>query len=113
MPQLTEDLRSPEGQAVQRENENYEYVTTGPGSIRKLLDVETQTIRVLTKSRGTFLGVRPRKSRGVFVNNWTMHDTYAAPELMIEKDDGRMIVHSKESMDRMRQARVSVFFFFF
>ncbi|XP_020284729.1 WD repeat-containing protein 78 isoform X2 [Pseudomyrmex gracilis] len=104
MPQLTEDLRSTEGQAVQRENENYEYVTVGPGSTRKLLDVETQTIRVLTKSRGTFLGVRPRKSRGVFVNNWTMHDTYAAPELMIEKD-GRMIVHSRESMDRMRQAQ--------
>ncbi|XP_011694764.1 PREDICTED: WD repeat-containing protein 78-like isoform X1 [Wasmannia auropunctata] len=104
MPQMTEDLQTPEGQAIVRENENYEYVTVGPGSDRKLLNVETQTIRVLTKSRGTYCGLRLRKNQGMFVNNWVIHDTYAAPELMIEKN-GRMIVHTKESMWRMREAQ--------
>lgn len=104
---MTEDLRTPEGQAVEQENENYEYVTVGPGSNRKLLNVETQTIRVLTKSRGTYCGLRPRRNQGTFVNNWVVHDTYAAPELMIEKD-GRVIVHTKESMRRMREAQVRI-----
>lgn len=108
MPQITEDLRTLEGQAVQLENENYEYVTVGPGSNRKLIDAETQTIRVLMKSRGTYLGAKPRRNQGVFVNNWVIHDTYAAPELMTVKD-GRLIVHSKESMRRMREAQVKIF----
>ncbi|XP_011061701.1 PREDICTED: WD repeat-containing protein 78-like [Acromyrmex echinatior] len=103
MPQMTEDLRTPEGQALKQENENYEYIT-GPGSDRKLLNVETQTIYVLTKSRGTYCGLRSRRNQGMFVNNWMMHDTYAAPELMIEKN-GRMIVHTKESICRMQQAQ--------
>lgn len=108
MPQMTEDLRTPEGQMVQQENQNYEYVTVGPGSNRKLLDAETQTIRVLTKSRGTYLGMRPRRNQDVFVNNWVIYDTYAAPELMTEKN-GRMIVHTRESMNRMRQAQANNF----
>lgn len=97
----------PEGQAVEQENENYEYLTVGPGSDRKLLDFETQTIRVLTKSRGTYCGLRPRKNQGMFVNNWVFHDTYAAPELMVEKN-GRMIVYAKEAMRRMREAQVKI-----
>ncbi|KYN42623.1 WD repeat-containing protein 78 [Trachymyrmex septentrionalis] len=104
MPQLTEDLRTPEGQAIKQENENYEYVTVGPGSDRKLLNVETQTIHLLTKSRGTYCGLRSRRNEGMFVNNWVIHDTYAAPELMIEKN-GRMMVHTKESIRRMREAQ--------
>lgn len=104
---MTADLQTPEGQAIERENENYEYVTVGPGSNRKLLDVETQTIRVLTKSRGTYCGLRPRRNQGMFVNNWVIHDTYATPELMIEKN-GRMIVHTKESIRRMREAQVRI-----
>ncbi|XP_029155755.1 WD repeat-containing protein 78-like [Nylanderia fulva] len=104
MPQMTEDLRTPEGKIIQQENKNYEYVTIGPSSNRKLLDAETQTIRVLTKSRGTYLGMRPRRNQGIFVNNWVIHDTYASPELMTEKN-GRMIVRTRESMSRMREAQ--------
>lgn len=105
MMQMTEDLQTSEGQAVQRENENYEYVTVGPGSSRKLLDAETQTIRALMKSHGTYLGMRHRRNQEAFVNNWVIHDTYAAPELITEQN-GYMIVHSKESMRRIREAQV-------
>lgn len=112
MPQMTEDLQTLEGQTIQEENKNYEYITIGPGSNRKLLNVETQTIRVLTKSRGTYLGMRPRRNQDVFVNNWVIHDTYAAPELMTERN-GRMIVHTRESMIQMREAQVKNFLKFF
>ncbi|EZA46852.1 hypothetical protein DMN91_010154 [Ooceraea biroi] len=104
MPQMTEDLRTPEGEAIQQENENYECVTVGPGSNRKLLDAEAQTIRILTKSRGTYLGLRPRRNQGMLASDWVIHDIYAAPELMTE-ENGRLIVHSRESMRRMREAR--------
>ncbi|XP_054008148.1 dynein axonemal intermediate chain 4-like [Hylaeus anthracinus] len=103
MQPRTGDLRTPEGMAIKEENENYEYKTTGPGSNRKLVDSQTQTIRVLTKSRGTYLGRRKRVNKGMLVNNWVIHDTFAEPELMIERD-GLLIVHTKESMEQMWRA---------
>ncbi|XP_076653573.1 dynein axonemal intermediate chain 4 [Halictus rubicundus] len=98
----TGDLRTPEGVAIKDENEMYEYKTTGPGSNRKLVDAETQTIDVLTKSRGTYLHSTTRRNQAAFVNNWVMYDTYAAPELMIEKDN-LLIVHSAGSMEKLWQ----------
>ncbi|KAL0133151.1 hypothetical protein PUN28_000720 [Cardiocondyla obscurior] len=104
LAQMTEDLHTPEGQAVLQENKNYEYVTIGPGSNRKLSDIETQTIRVLTKSRGTYCGLKPRRNRGTFVNNWVIHDIYAAPELIIDRNQ-HAVVHTKESMRQLREAQ--------
>ncbi|XP_076627743.1 dynein axonemal intermediate chain 4 [Colletes latitarsis] len=60
-------------------------------------------IQVLTKSRGTYLGRRMRRNRGMLMNNWVFHDTFAAPEMMTERD-GLLIVHTKESMEQMWQA---------
>ncbi|XP_031844581.2 dynein axonemal intermediate chain 4 [Nomia melanderi] len=96
----TGDLRTPEGMAIKEENEMYEYKTTGPGSNRKLVDSETQTIQVLTKSRGTYIRRSKRRNQGTFVNNWVMHDVYAAPELMTEKNN-LLIVHTRESMEKI------------
>ncbi|XP_012136931.2 dynein axonemal intermediate chain 4 [Megachile rotundata] len=103
MQPRTGDLRSPEGMAIKVENENYEYKTVGPGSNRKVVDSETQTIQVLTQSRGTYLDRKKRKNRGVFVNNWVMHDVYATPEMML-KEDNLLVVHTKESMEHLLQA---------
>ncbi|XP_043253971.1 dynein axonemal intermediate chain 4 [Colletes gigas] len=103
MQPRTGDLRTPEGTAIKEENENYEYKTVGPGSNRKLVDAETQCIQVLTKSRGTYLGRRMRRNRGMLMNNWVFHDTFAAPEMMTERG-GLLIVHTKESMEQMWQA---------
>ncbi|XP_017788222.1 PREDICTED: WD repeat-containing protein 78 [Habropoda laboriosa] len=99
----TGDVHSAEGVAIKEENESYEYKTVGPGSNRKLIEGETQTIQVLTRSRGTHLGRRPRRNRGMFVNNWVVYDTYAAPELMIEKN-GLLVVHKKKSIEQMSEA---------
>ena len=84
MPQLTADLDTPEGQAVKAANEAYEYITVGAGSNRKLVNAETQTPRVHTKSRSTYIGRQTRENRGTYVNNWVMHDTYAALETGID-----------------------------
>ncbi|XP_076382530.1 dynein axonemal intermediate chain 4 [Megalopta genalis] len=96
----TGDLRTPEGLAIRNENEMYEYKTTGPGSNRKLVNSETQTLQVLTKSRGTYLRCNTRKNQAAFVNNWVMHDVYAAPDLMTERNN-LLIVRTKESMERL------------
>lgn len=101
----TADLLTPDGIAVKEQNENYEYKTIGPGSNRKLIDTETQTMQVLTKSRGTHLSRRRRKNQGMFVNNWVMYDAYGAPELMIERN-GLLVVHRKESLQEMLQSKV-------
>ncbi|XP_033300963.1 WD repeat-containing protein 78 [Bombus bifarius] len=100
----TADLLTPDGIAVKEQNENYEYKTIGPGSNRKLIDTETQTMQVLTKSRGTHLSRRRRKNQGMFVNNWVMYDAYGAPELMIERN-GLLVVHRKESLQEMLQSK--------
>ena len=109
MQPRTADLNTPEGIAVKQENENYEYKTIGPGSTRKLVDAETQTIQVLMRSRGTYIKRKLRRNRGMFVNNWEMYDTYQAPELMIERND-LLVVHRKESIQEMLDAMVRTIF---
>ncbi|XP_076549542.1 dynein axonemal intermediate chain 4 [Osmia lignaria lignaria] len=103
MQPRTGDLHTPEGMAIKEENENYEYKTVGPGSNRKLVDSETQTIQVLTQSRGTYLTLQKRRNQGMFVNNWVIHDVYAAPEMMLKKNN-LFVVHTKESMQQLLQA---------
>lgn len=99
------DLHTPEGIKVQKENENYEYKTIGPGSHRKLVEIETQTIQILMRSRGTYLSRKRRVNEGMFVNNWVIYDTYAEPELILEKN-GLFVVHRKESIQKMLEAQV-------
>lgn len=105
MQPRTADIRTLDGIMVKGQNDNYEYKTIGPGSNRKLINVETQTLRVLTRSRGTYLGRRKRRNRGTFVNNWVIHDVYAAPELILERN-GLFVVHTKESIQQMLKAKV-------
>ncbi|XP_035742871.1 WD repeat-containing protein 78-like [Vespa mandarinia] len=97
---LTSDLRTSEGQAVQESNERYKDIVAGPGIARKVIDAETQTIDVITKSRGTYLGGRARQNEGMFVNNWVIYDTYKEPELMTEKN-GFLVVRTRDSYLRM------------
>lgn len=105
MQPRTGDLLTPEGLAIKEENEDYEYKTIGPGSNRKLVEAETQTIEVLTRSRGTYIGRLKRRNQGILVNNWVMHDVYAAPECMSERN-GIYVVRTKKSMENMLQAEV-------
>ncbi|XP_076233372.1 dynein axonemal intermediate chain 4 [Calliopsis andreniformis] len=104
MQPRTGDLRTSEGQMIKEENESYEYKTVGPGSNRKLVDAETQTLQVLVKSRGTHINKITRRNAGVFVNNWVMHDVFAAPELMTE-ENGVLVVHTEESMQQFMQTQ--------
>lgn len=88
MPQLTADLDTPEGQAVKEANERYEYITKGEGRNRRLAEAETQTTRIYTKSRSTYLGRKKRMNRGTFVNNWVMYDTYSSAGT-VDTEDGK------------------------
>lgn len=87
MLQLTADLNTPEGQNVKLQNERYEYITSGEGSNRKLVNAETQTPKIYTKTRSTFIGRNERCNFGTIVNNWVMHDTYADPNIWQKKPE--------------------------
>ncbi|XP_044585361.1 dynein axonemal intermediate chain 4-like [Cotesia glomerata] len=87
MPQLTADLDTPEGQAVKEANERYEYITKGEGSNRRVAEAETQTTRIYTKSRSTYLGRKKRTNKGTFVNNWVLYDAYNSANI-IDNEDG-------------------------
>lgn len=104
---LTSDLRTPEGQAVRESNERYKDIIGGPGVARKVNDAETQTIDVITKSRGTYLGGRARHNEGMFVNNWVIYDTYKDVELMTERN-GFLVVRSRDSYLRMLEKEVVI-----
>ncbi|XP_066596829.1 dynein axonemal intermediate chain 4-like isoform X1 [Prorops nasuta] len=95
LPQLIADLHTPEGIMIKEENERYDYITIGPGSLRKLVDSETQTIQPLTKTRGTYLPQKIRKNQGTLVNNWIIYDTYEHPEMLIEVN-GLQIEYQKD-----------------
>lgn len=97
LPQLTVDKRTPEGAAVEAENEKYKFITIGEGSNRKLADAETQTPQIHTKNQGTFIGRHTRRNQGTFVSNWEMYDTYKELDTM-EEINGKLYprrVHSK------------------
>lgn len=95
MPQLTADLNSPEGQIVQKQNERYDFITTGDGSKRKLINTETQTPKIYTKTRSTYLSRVKRQNFGTFVNNWVMHDTYSHPGLWEKIPEPFQVTHKK------------------
>ncbi|XP_044004074.1 dynein axonemal intermediate chain 4-like, partial [Aphidius gifuensis] len=96
MLQLTADLNTQEGQDVKLQNERYEYITSGEGSNRKLANAETQTPKIYTKTRSTFIGRNERCNFGTTVNNWVMYDTYADPNIWQKKPEPfKVIIYRK------------------
>ncbi|XP_045781950.1 dynein axonemal intermediate chain 4 [Maniola jurtina] len=77
LPSFSYDRGTPEGAAVEEENEFYQYITVGKGKNRKMVNEETQTNELITQTRQT-LATRPQKKNAiVFASMWDMHDTYA------------------------------------
>lgn len=64
------------GDATQRENEHYEYLTVGKGRNRKIITAETQTNTVLLKTRHTEARQPKKKHNYAFASNWEVYDTY-------------------------------------
>lgn len=72
----TEVKGTDEGNLVEKDNENYEYLTVGKGRNRKTTNAEIQTMMCLQKSRAT-MAKKPSRAHGyAFASNWDMYDTF-------------------------------------
>jgi dynein intermediate chain 4, axonemal len=95
-PSLTEVKGSEEGNAVEKYNADYEYLTVGAGKNRRKNDAEVQTQNILIKSRSVSTDKIKKDEKGSFVSNFEMFDTYAdiarlTKELEIDDDSHRKI----------------------
>lgn len=66
-----------EREAVEADNERYEFLTTGKGKQRKTSNAEAQTNQKLLKTRAVNTDRIRKKTVGTFVSNYDMFDTYA------------------------------------
>ncbi|XP_046418280.1 dynein axonemal intermediate chain 4-like [Neodiprion fabricii] len=105
LPQLTVNVSSEEGLAVKQMNEQYEYITVGPGSNRKLANAEAQTPCVYRKNRSTYLARTKRRNQGNMVNNWIMYDTFE--KLKTSKSQGPIFVQLEEARQKALEKKIS------
>ncbi|KAL1508970.1 hypothetical protein ABEB36_003782 [Hypothenemus hampei] len=64
------------GEAIEKENQEYIYLTEGKGRNRRVVNAEVQTIKILNKSRGTEAEIIRMTNEKTFASNWDMYDTY-------------------------------------
>lgn len=88
MPSQIETKGTEEGNAIEKANEDYEYLTKGKGQNRKVLTAEIQTSYVITKTRFTNLKHRSKQHDDAFASGWDMLDSYNQaenPEVFVEE----------------------------
>ncbi|KAG5897481.1 hypothetical protein JTB14_031106 [Gonioctena quinquepunctata] len=99
LPSYTSIKDTEEGDQVEGENEQYDYLTEGKGRNRKVLNAEVQTIQKVMKTRMTLSEKSKTQTGTSFVSNWDMYDTYQsvleASSEESEKSDESNIEHHK------------------
>lgn len=81
MPSCTIYKDSEQGIEAEKLNKLYEYLTSPKGRNRKVVNAETQTLPVLTKTRATDAEVVEYRDKEVFASVWDMHDTFWETEV--------------------------------
>ncbi|KAJ8941223.1 hypothetical protein NQ318_015655 [Aromia moschata] len=76
IPSCTVIKDSDEGNIVEEQNQQYEYLTVGKGRNRKVVTAEVQTVPVLKKSRNTEAEKVKTHNNFAYVSNYDMYDTY-------------------------------------
>jgi hypothetical protein len=82
---LTVPRETEEATTVLKSNDDYDYLTIGPGKNRRTCDAETQTLDILLKSRGANTERIKKFDKDSFVSNFEMFDTYADLEKQIKE----------------------------
>lgn len=62
---------------MESDNERYEYLTTGKGKNRKVLNAQVQTLDILKKTKNTDTPKIHKTHNYAFASNWDMYDSYA------------------------------------
>ncbi|XP_077290075.1 dynein axonemal intermediate chain 4 [Arctopsyche grandis] len=81
MPSITVEKGSEEGDAVEKSNETYEYLTVGKGKNRKTISTETQTDECILKTRYTMVPKVEYKNSYAFASAWDMYDSFKDEEI--------------------------------
>ncbi|CAH1156209.1 unnamed protein product [Phaedon cochleariae] len=88
MPSCTAIKDTDEGNQVEEDNAQYEFLTEGKGKNRKTLSAEVQTFPIVMKTRSTFPEKVKTQTGTAFVSNWNMYDTYqATKETLTEESE--------------------------
>ncbi|XP_023025428.1 dynein axonemal intermediate chain 4 isoform X2 [Leptinotarsa decemlineata] len=76
LPSCTSLKDTEEGDLVEEDNEQYQFLTEGKGRNRKVLNAEVQTVPIVMKTRNTYSEKLKTVPDSAFVSNWDMYDTY-------------------------------------
>lgn len=95
------------GNSVEEANKRYDFLTTGKGRNRKVINAEIQTVPILFKTRQTEKERVTNKSSYAFASGWDMFDTYSktqAPD--DEKEDKEFeLIEAKKSVDSLAHSK--------
>uniref|UniRef100_A0A1B0C359 Dynein axonemal intermediate chain 4 n=1 Tax=Glossina palpalis gambiensis TaxID=67801 RepID=A0A1B0C359_9MUSC len=73
---ITAMKNTDDGEAVEKDNRTYDYLTIGRGRVRRRSDAECQTLMTLKKSRDINTTTVTTTNTGTFVSYYEMYDTY-------------------------------------
>ncbi|CAK1581531.1 unnamed protein product [Parnassius mnemosyne] len=106
LPSFSYEKGTPEGNAVEEQNNFYQYITVGKGRNRKMVTEETQTKEYITQSRHT-LATRPQKKNAIaFASLWDMHDTYAKiNETTVDEEPDEMVMYQSVDPKLLRRRK--------
>ncbi|KAK9877035.1 hypothetical protein WA026_016062 [Henosepilachna vigintioctopunctata] len=112
IPSSSQIKGSLEGDAVEKTNEEYEYLTVGKGKNRKMLEAMVQTRATLRKTRETEAVRVKTASHSTFASNWEMHDTFleGTSQTKVTEEEGpssKELLHGLNetlSIDSFRQS---------
>ncbi|CAH0406300.1 unnamed protein product [Chilo suppressalis] len=107
LPSFSYDKGTTEGNAIEEENEYYQYITVGKGRNRKMVIEETQTKESVFQSRHT-LATRPEKKNAMaFASMWDMHDTYARLALFKPQEEpDEMVLYQSAEPTLLRKKKI-------
>lgn len=109
LPSFSYEKGTPDGAAVEEENEFYQYITVGKGKNRKMVTEETQTKECVTQTRHT-LSVRPQKKNAItFASMWDMHDTYMRlARVKAEEKPDEMVLYQSAAPTLLRKKKIAL-----
>ncbi|XP_023726262.1 uncharacterized protein LOC111874747 [Cryptotermes secundus] len=76
LPSLNVDVETEEGEAVESDNEYYEYITIGKGHHRNIKTAEVQTEYSVSKTRSTVAAAVAVKDSSASANAWDLYHSY-------------------------------------
>ncbi|KAI5641765.1 WD repeat-containing protein 78 [Phthorimaea operculella] len=107
LPSFSYEKGSADGNAVEEQNEFYNYITVGKGRNRRMVPQETQTRLKVSQTRHSVARRPKKKNAECFASVWDMLDTYAALAMEEEEEsDDEMVMYQSAPRYMLRKKRL-------